>query len=135
MKARLKNFSWLLAVLFVCGIFVVFPLERNRYIVRAYLMPGDGTSLRGYPTVSPPPHYTGIWTHYAYNGRALAVEQYRDGDADGRQVYLDDQGHPYCIHYIKDGFYDHSDLDAPVPATIRLPRCYPRSWYGPFPES
>jgi hypothetical protein len=135
MKTGFRRAFWFLLVMFACGFGALLCSARGRYIARAYLLPGDGTSLRGYPTLSPPDHYTGTWTHYAYTGRVLAVEHYLGGHADGRQVYLDDQGQPYCIHYIKEGFYDHSDLDAPVPLTIHLPRCYPRAWYGPFPES
>ena len=131
MKIRLKKALWLLAILLFCGFVGILSFARTRYIAHAYLLPGDGTSLRGYPTVAPPPHYTGTWTHYAYDGRVLAVEQFLDGHEDGRQVYLDDGGQPYVIRYIKDRHYDHDELVLPSPADAYLLRWYPRAWFGP----
>jgi hypothetical protein len=101
------------------------------YVARAYFFPGSNTSLRGYPTIDPPEHFTGTWTHYSYSCRKLAILTYCDGDEDGKQVYLDDSGKPFLIRYIKNGQWDHDDLCLRAPPRATIPFFFPQRWLNP----
>jgi hypothetical protein len=105
--------------------------DRSQYIARAYLLPSDYvTSLRGYPTIEPPKGFTGTWIHWSYDGRVLAINQFRNGRQHGRQVYLDDEGEPYFISHIESGMFHHVEFKSPNQIrSVTLPPCYPRAWF------
>lgn len=102
---------------------------KAKYIWSAYFFPGsDGALLRGYPRIYPPDEFSGTWTDYSYRGRPLATRTIVNGEADGRQVYFDDNGDPYLIRYIKNGEWDHDELERPLPAKVKIPWYFPQRW-------
>ena len=104
------------------------------YIAHAYFYPCSEQSLRGYPTIRPPKHFTGTWTDYTYTGRKLAVCGYRDGTPTGRQVFLDDSGQPYSIYYVgsrRERRRHGDELQRTPPAPITVPPFFPARWLNP----
>ncbi len=98
----------------VCFALTLSSCSYPSYIAKAYFGRGQNTAIRGYPTVDPPGHFSGIWTHWAYSGRKLAEITYRNGKVDGRSVWYDDHGKPYLIRYYKDGRFAYDTLRKPL---------------------
>jgi hypothetical protein len=99
------------------------------YIWRAYFYPGSSSNLRGYPTVDPPScAYTGSWTHYAFTGRPLAIDNYIDGDTIGKQVYLKDDGSPYLVRYLNHQGWERDEVNLGPPPSVIIPWVFPQRW-------
>ncbi len=111
-----------LLLLFVLGAFT----NCSSYIRRAYWGKDEGTSIRGYPTIDPPAGYTGVWTHYKYNGSRLAEVPYWKGKTHGTSFWYRDDGSVYLIRRHEHGHYSKDDLIEPAPEEpAKIPFWYP----------
>lgn len=86
----------------IIAVFIVVFLQCgcSHYIYQAYFKTdstGNRDSIRGYPIIEPPENFTGIWTHYKWNGAKLADISYIKGRENGLSCYYQDSGKPYCI--------------------------------------
>jgi hypothetical protein len=98
----------------------------SSYVRRAYWGKSEGTSIRGYPTIQPPDGYTGVWTHYKYDGSKLAEEPYMNGQTHGTSFWYRDDGSVYLIRHYEHGQYSKDYLIEPAPKTpARIPFWYP----------
>lgn len=99
------------------AIFTIFQCGCSSYVYRAYFTAGQDTSIRGYPTVDPPDGYTGIWTHYKWNGQILAQESYLNGKSNGTSYWYKDNGKPYLIRLSEGGEFVKDYYIEPLPKT------------------
>jgi len=81
----------------------------SSYVYRAYFHPdsmgGVTTSMGGYPTISPPDNFTGVWTDYRWDGKILAQTPYWNGKTHGTAFAFKDDGHPCLIRRYENGHY------------------------------
>lgn len=93
---------------------------------RAYWGEGENTAIRGYPTVSPPPGYTGVWVSRKHNGHKLAEVSYWNGQTHGTSFWYRDDGKPYLIRQYEHGKFVKDYLVEPMPKEAsRIPFWYP----------
>ena len=98
------------------------------YTSRAYFGEGENTAIRGYPTVGPPPNYTGVWTDYKYNGAKLAEEPYWRGELYGTAFYYKDDGTVYLIREYEHGHFVKDDYASPLPKEpSKIPFGFPQN--------
>jgi hypothetical protein len=99
------------------------------YTSRAYFGEGENTAIRGYPTVGPPPNYTGVWTDYKYNGAKLAEEPYWRGELYGTAFYYKDDGTVYLIREYEHGHFVKDDYASPLPKEpSKIPFWFPAKY-------
>lgn len=129
-KRRSRKKILLGSLLFLASVLAafVFISPQANYVWHAYFFPGSNSSLRGYPVVEPPPNYTGVWTHYTYSGRPLAIHNYVDGDTLGKQIYLKDDGIPYLVRYLNKQGWERDDVSLGPPPNAVIPWFFPQRW-------
>jgi len=115
----------------------------SSYVYRAYYKNGLDTAIRGYPTFDPPDGYTGIWTHYKWNGKVLAQEAYLDGKVNGTSFWYKDDGKPYLIRHYENGRFVKDYYQEPLPRTKpSIPFWFParyhngsvKTWLRDYPQ-
>jgi hypothetical protein len=98
----------------------------SSYVYRAYFKNGPDTAIRGYPTIDPPAGFTGVWTHYKWNGDILAHQSYIDGENHGTSFWFKDDGAPYLIRLSENGRFVKDYYQEPLPkARPKIPFWFP----------
>lgn len=87
----------------------------SSYIYRAYYTNKSDSAIRGYPTIDPPEGFTGVWTHYKWNGKVLANVSYISGEPTGTSFWYKDDGKPYLIRQYEDGKFEKDYYMEPLP--------------------